>query len=898
MKRIVAVIAAAGMIAACTSPTLARQPTPTITEVYTTVAQTPEAEAAEEVSPNPTTTASSQATLVQTIDTSQWSPPSPDSAGIVYLPASNRLLVSDSEVDEMPIFSDDNLFEATLTGNLIDTWTTISFSDEPTGITHNPSNGHLFFSDDQGQQGVYELNPGPDGLYDTPDDIVTSFVTKDFGSSDPEGVAFASGLGVLFVADGASKAIYQVAPGSNGIFDGVPPAGDDKVTSFDTAGFGQTNPEGIAFNPDTGNLYIVGRPRNTLFEVTTAGTLVQRIDISAADITNPAGLAYAPSSQNPGKMNIYIAARGVDNSTDPNENDGKVYELTLPPTNDPAVAVDDSASTAEDTAVTIDLSTNDSDPQGSLDLASANTTCATCTTTSNGSLANIGNGVFAYTPDPDFNGSDSFVYEICDTLGACDTATVTITVNPANNPLQFTESYEDFANPERGFMRQVKVWPDGTGPFGGIRRQRSEDSLVWIYFRLDNYREQALDTAGLDRISLAFDAVRNAELKVVATFTYNFAVGEPDAPLSRVLEHISQLTPIFQQHADVLLALQAGFVGAWGEWHSSTNDLTSPENQKAILDALINALPPERMLQLRYPRDKNTHYGGPLADTDAFSGTDAARVGHHNLCFLAGDNDEGTYRSTPRESPSPETIQYWKDFIAQEGRFTPVGGETCRLDPPRSECPTALQELEMLHWSYLHNGYRKEVLESWTTGGCRDTIRRRLGYRLVLKEASIPQTVKAGGALNFEVLLNNVGYAAMYNARSVYGVLQNENNRYEFVLTGVDPRRWEAGLEYTINASVTLPINIISGTYKLGLWLPDEAISLRDLPAYAARFANTDVWEPATALNILTTNLLVTSTSINQRPAVDAVRDQALSLADSAALDRAVLLSQNYHPSQ
>jgi hypothetical protein len=836
----------------------------TITTVSPTITPALEAEVTAEVTPTPKKTASGQSALVQTIDTSRWSAPSPDSAGIIYLPTSNTLLVSDSEVNEMPIFTGDNLFEATLTGNLIDTLTTISFSDEPTGITYNPMNGHLFFSDDQGQMGVYELNPGPDGLYDTSDDTVTSFVTKDFGSSDPEGVTYASGLGVLFVADGANKKIYQVAPGSNGVFDGVPPAGDDQVTYFDTAGFGQTNPEGIAFNSDSGNLYIVGMPRNTLFEVTTAGTLVQRIDISAAGAMNPAGLAYAPSSQNPGEMNIYIAARGADNNMDPNENDGKVYELTLPSTNDPAVAVEDSASTAENTAVTIDVAANDSDPQGSLDPASANTTCATCAATRNGRLANNGNGTFLYTPSPNFNGSDSFVYEICDTLGACDTSTVTITVNLANNPLQYAESDEDFANPERGFMRQAMVWPDHTGQFGGIRRERPEDSLVWIYFRLDNYREKALDTAALDRISAAFDAVRNAELKAIVTFTYNFAKGEPDAPLGRVLEHISQLAPIFEQHADVLLALQAGFVGAWGEWHSSINNLTSQEKQNAILDALINALPPERMLQLRYPRDKNTHYGGPMADTDAFSGTDAARIGHHNLCFLAGDNDEGTYRSTPRESPSPETIQYWKDFIAQEGRFTPVGGETCRLNPPRSECPTALQELEMLHWSYINNEYREEVLDSWITGGCMDTIRRRLGYRLVLKEAFVPQTVKAGGTLNLEVLLSNIGYAAVYNARPVYGVLLSENHRYEFLLPGVDPRYWEAGLEHTINVSITLPANIVPGTYKLSLWLPDEAFSLRDHPAYAVRFANTAVWEPATGLNILTPNLIVTSTSENQ----------------------------------
>ncbi|MCH8877491.1 MAG: S8 family serine peptidase, partial [Chloroflexi bacterium] len=272
--------------------------------------------------------ASFQATLVQIIDGSQWSPPSPDPAGIVYLPASNTLLISDSEVNEQPpIFTGDNLFEATLTGNLLDTLTTISFSKEPTGITLNPANGHLFISDDN-KKLVFEMNPGPDGLYDTQDDVITSFSTTDFGSFDPEGVTFASGSGFLYVTDGVNEEIYRVAPGLNGVFDGVPPAGDDQVASFDTTSLGLIDPEGIAFNSDNGNLYIVGQPKTTLFEVTTGGTLVQTIDISEASAKKPAGLAYAPGSQNPNDRNIYIAARGKDNF-----NDGKIYELTLPSSN-------------------------------------------------------------------------------------------------------------------------------------------------------------------------------------------------------------------------------------------------------------------------------------------------------------------------------------------------------------------------------------------------------------------------------------------------------------------------------------------------------------------------------------------------------------------------------------
>lgn len=271
------------------------------------------------------------ATVVQTIDMSQFVPPSPDSAGITYLSSNGTLLVSDSEVNEIPaLFTGDNLFEMTLPGVLSDTLTTVPFSDEPTGVTYNPADEHLFFSDDTGTSSIYELNPGPDGIYDTADDIVTSFSTEDFMSNDPEGVAFDSAQGVLFIADGVNNEIYRVDPGSNGIFDGVPPTGDDQVTNFDTATLGILDPEGIAYDTVNAHLYVVGEPSTSLAQITTGGVLVRMIDMTAAGALNPAGLAYAPGSTMPTDMNVYVAARGVDNNSDPNENDGKVYELTFP----------------------------------------------------------------------------------------------------------------------------------------------------------------------------------------------------------------------------------------------------------------------------------------------------------------------------------------------------------------------------------------------------------------------------------------------------------------------------------------------------------------------------------------------------------------------------------------
>ncbi|MGD8590574.1 MAG: tandem-95 repeat protein, partial [Chromatiales bacterium] len=100
--------------------------------------------------------------------------------------------------------------------------------------------------------------------------------------------------------------------------------------------------------------------------------------------------------------------------------------------NRPPVANDDSAGTQEQTAITVDVTANDTDPDGNLDSSAANTGCDTCSQPSSGALLNHGDGTFTYTPLAEFTGNDSFVYEVCDTDSLCDTATVMISVSAAN----------------------------------------------------------------------------------------------------------------------------------------------------------------------------------------------------------------------------------------------------------------------------------------------------------------------------------------------------------------------------------------------------------------------------------------------------------------------------------
>ena len=91
------------------------------------------------------------------------------------------------------------------------------------------------------------------------------------------------------------------------------------------------------------------------------------------------------------------------------------------------LAVNDSYTTNEDTAVSGNVTTNDSDADG-------NTITATVVANpSHGSLSFAPNGAFTYTPSPDYNGTDTFTYNLSDGTATSNTATVSITVLPVND---------------------------------------------------------------------------------------------------------------------------------------------------------------------------------------------------------------------------------------------------------------------------------------------------------------------------------------------------------------------------------------------------------------------------------------------------------------------------------
>jgi DNA gyrase/topoisomerase IV subunit B len=111
--------------------------------------------------------------------------------------------------------------------------------------------------------------------------------------------------------------------------------------------------------------------------------------------------------------------------TDGSLTDTAAVCVTVDAVNDAPVANDDTASTDEDTLVTVDVLANDTD------VDSAALTVTAVSDPANGSVTTDGSTI-TYTPDADFFGVDCFTYDVSDG-SLTDTATVCVTVNAVND---------------------------------------------------------------------------------------------------------------------------------------------------------------------------------------------------------------------------------------------------------------------------------------------------------------------------------------------------------------------------------------------------------------------------------------------------------------------------------
>ncbi len=161
-------------------------------------------------------------------------------------------------------------------------------------------------------------------------------------------------------------------------------------------------------------------------------------------------LHYAPNANFNGSDNIAYTISDTQGLTA-----SANVAVTILSVNDAPIALDDIASTNEDTPVTVAVLSNDSDIDSALlSLSTA--------VSPNGSIDTTGN-VFVYTPNANFNGVDSITYNIIDNDGGSASATVVMTVNAIND---LPTAVADIADTNEDQAVAIDVLANDTDPDG------------------------------------------------------------------------------------------------------------------------------------------------------------------------------------------------------------------------------------------------------------------------------------------------------------------------------------------------------------------------------------------------------------------------------------------------
>lgn len=420
--------------------------------------------------------------------------------------------------------------------------------------------------------------------------------------------------------------------------------------------------------------------------------------------------------------------------------------------------------------------------------------------------------------------------------------------------VNYIETDTVIVNPERGFYSQVEYYSSSsktalTAATVNTHRYLGRSLILTMYY-LDSFIDKPISNEFLTLIDKNMKAIREGGCKCIVRFAYTSSESKKpwDAPQNIVLEHIQQLAPYLRENSDVIYVVQAGFVGVWGEWYYTSNFIMSPIKpddfapRRAVLDALLLALPKDRMICVRTPEFKvkcfNITYTDSITESTAYSQTDLARLACHNDCFLADGSDMGTF-------PTSQQKLFWE----KESKYTVMGGETC-VPSTYSQCENAILQMEKYHWSYLNSGYNGTVLNSWKTTGCMDEINRRLGYRFVLQQGQFTENPVAGQKFRMKLTLKNVGFASPANPRNVELIFASSGDTIMYKLND-DPRRWYAGITQNILFEDILPLSMKGKSYNIYLNLPDPYASLATRSEYSIGFANKNVWNKNTGFNKL-----------------------------------------------
>ena len=368
-----------------------------------------------------------------------------------------------------------------------------------------------------------------------------------------------------------------------------------------------------------------------------------------------------------------------------------------------------------------------------------------------------------------------------------------------------TDAMATLDNFDRGFYtpQVLHLKPSGTKPIENpsskllhLRAEISEfSSRAWLGIEESGDKKdttwgksQDLTEDALNVLQQTFDNIRANKGYVIVRICYDpWYNGRSNVTPEHewVLKHVKQLAPVLSKNTDVIVALEMGMHGAYGEMHSDTS-ITYDRVAEAV-NLMLRNTPPELKILTRTGNYSakvlgfdnwgvDFHIDGEkFAEIAKAKGDTMYRVGMFNDGYLGTQYDYGTWGADCKTSICREEGVAW---LEKYGVNTPYGGEALTTASGYQVINTPeflAYEGFRTHTSYLNIQWNNNLIDSWKKtpfkqkdfdyDPSRDEdltgfkyINDHLGYRFVLRESWLSDTVGADGILRAKLRIQNVGF--------------------------------------------------------------------------------------------------------------------------------------------
>lgn len=341
-----------------------------------------------------------------------------------------------------------------------------------------------------------------------------------------------------------------------------------------------------------------------------------------------------------------------------------------------------------------------------------------------------------------------------------------------------------------------------------------------------------LSPAMLSGINSGIAAYAGTGVRLLIRFAYNVGpIGTRDAPLSLILTHLDQLAPILLQNRDLIFALEAGFIGTWGEWHDSTNGNDTAAAHQALLSRELGYFSGVFPILVRYPGDILQYSGNT---------TPPPGLGLHDDYFASAWDDAGTWDPCSDNQGYCDwsnTFDGLQSFAAAASTNAMFAGEFGAVYWPLQTCGA----LDAYSYTFRPQSIMlfpdpPDVGTVLQSQNCVLSFYNQVGTRIVLQQAAFTGNPIPGGRLSVALTLMNAGFGRVIRARPASLVLVRNGQSIAQIpipLQSLDLRALDSFTSSTFQFDVSLPSSIAPSPVSLALLVPDPAPSLTSVPAYA-----------------------------------------------------------------